>query len=632
MLAELAHLLLLLGLGWAVWLMFWATYYIYDTSLCASSWQNIHNLGMTFACCCIWSAYVLLTWSFLKNDYSVRYIWEHSHDALPWYYRMTAVWGGHEGSWLLWLVILMGYWFNQYYSNKAKKLNICPYEALVSTWVVLGFGLFIIFSSNPFHRLLPIPPYNGQDLNPLLQDPGFLIHPPCLYLGYVGLCMPYIIAFSALLRNKPPSKENLLAIRQWAIWSWSWLTGGILLGSWWAYRELGWGGFWFWDPVENAALIPWLLATALIHQNHTQSSKVIWPSTTLWLCITGFLTTIMGTFLVRSGIVVSVHAFAIDPARGIFLLALFCMHATSAYTLWARRCVFSNAEKTQNIPIKTTKIWVELQMKILVVIAGIILLATVYPIMIEALWLDKISIGPRYYEQTVIPFIWILLFSMGMDHTKKTNQYYRILLVLLSITLAWISSNLGLEVWKKHLSWSGFITLSSAYWALIAIWIGEKYINTFTIKKIAHSLATMIIIIILVIKSYEVSAINSVNLHDLIQFEDKNWMLAHYDERSVDNYLRARLQLKIKSSKGVEWMWPEMRFYASQKTTQTKAAINPTWSGDWYAAIAKPTENGPFLLRLYFKPLQSWLWLCGVGLFLVGLRAWWRKSRQYGKE
>ena len=302
MLGEIAHIALITGVGCTTWVLFWALAYPYYQTDHSITWQRIEKIGVGGVFSAIVCSYVLLTILFLQNDFSLRTIWEHSHDDLPWYYRATAVWGGHEGSWLLWLTILVSYWMAQVLSNQEAGTKKHRYQAIIQALVVAGFGFFILFSSNPFTRLLPIPPFVGQDLNPLLQDPGFLIHPPCLYLGYVSLCMPYSIAVAQLLEESPPSKQDLLSMKKWFLWGWMWLTAGLLLGSWWAYRELGWGGFWFWDPVENAALMPWLIATAAIHQSH-QQSKAYWPFTSIFLSITGFLSIIMGTFLVRSGIV-----------------------------------------------------------------------------------------------------------------------------------------------------------------------------------------------------------------------------------------------------------------------------------------------------------------------------------------
>ena len=632
MLGEIAHIALITGVGCTAWVLFWAIAYPYYQTDHSITWQRIEKIGVGGVFSAIVCSYVLLTILFLQNDFSLRTIWEHSHDDLPWYYRATAVWGGHEGSWLLWLTILVSYWMVHVLSNQETNTKKRRYQAIIQALVVAGFGFFILFSSNPFTRLLPIPPFVGQDLNPLLQDPGFLIHPPCLYLGYVSLCIPYSIAVAQLLEESPPSKQELLAMKKWFLWGWMWLTAGLLLGSWWAYRELGWGGFWFWDPVENAALMPWLIATAAIHQSH-QQSETYWPFTWIFLAITGFLSIIMGTFLVRSGIVVSVHAFAIDPARGSVLLTLFVLHATFAYGLWIKKVLQITEDKQLSKKQPYTSIWVELQTKVLLAMALVILLATLYPLGVEA-WLDdKISVGPAYYEQTLAPLVWLLFGAMIMDnlkHLQGEKQIYTFVTGV-SMVLFFYFFSLVDDMSLSRLSFTGWITLVFAFCAGMTTIYADGGIGKFSPKKCAHLCCIIIIMIVTIVKTYEVSEIQSIQPGQTISFKNYSWHFERLTEKKQDNYIRAQMHLSMEGAKDKTRLLPEMRYFPSQKTTQTKASIYPSWYADWYVAMAKPTSEGPFLLRMYYKPLQSWLWAAGCGLFLSGVWAW-RKRHAASKS
>ena len=348
----------------------------------------------------------LLTTSFLQDDFSVLYVASNSNTALPIAYKFAAVWGGHEGSLLLWVLILAVWTL---FLSKDKALKSLPELRIQSLSILglisLGFLIFILYTSNPFERLLPIP-IQGRGLNPLLQDPALVIHPPTLYAGYVGLAVPFALAVASLLtvNNHQWAKHA----RSWTILSWMFLTGGIALGSWWAYYELGWGGWWFWDPVENASLMPWFVATALMHSLIITEKRGLFNGFSILLAITAFSLSLLGTFLVRSGVLISVHSFASDPQRGLFILMLLAFFTGSALIIYSIKQKRNRSEKLD--PFSRESLLV-LNNVFLCASAGLVLIGTVYPLILEMLDLGKISVGPPYFNFVILfPFIPLLIF------------------------------------------------------------------------------------------------------------------------------------------------------------------------------------------------------------------------------
>ncbi|MDA3933064.1 MAG: heme lyase CcmF/NrfE family subunit, partial [Gammaproteobacteria bacterium] len=338
-------------------------------------------------------AFVLLTSAFISQDFSLQYVAQNSNSLLPVHYRISAVWGGHEGSLLLWCLVL-AFWI----AAVARFSNALPLQFLARVSAVLGmvaaaFLLFVLFTSNPFGRLLPMP-VDGADLNPLLQDPGLIIHPPILYMGYVGMAVPFAFAIAALLGGRMETTW-VRWCRPWTLSAWAFLTGGIALGSWWAYYELGWGGWWFWDPVENASFMPWLIGTALVHSLAVTEKRKVFQNWTLLLAITAFSLSLLGTFLVRSGALTSVHAFASDPTRGIFVLAMLGFFCGGALTLFAVRAHTLKPEAAIGLYSRETMLL--LNNVFFAAATGMVLLGTLYPLLADALDLGKISVGPPYF-------------------------------------------------------------------------------------------------------------------------------------------------------------------------------------------------------------------------------------------
>ena len=383
-------------------------------------------------------AFLCLILSFLQNDMTVIYVREHSHPLLPFIYRVGATWGGHEGSLLLWCFILSG-WTTAFLFFVNNNLSQSSFEKIISVLGLIssGFIAFLFFTSNPFWRNFPSSPITGNDLTPVLQDPGLIFHPPMLYLGYVGFAIGFAFAIAALIEGKFDNYW-VQACRPFVILPWGFLSGGIVLGSWWAYRELGWGGWWFWDPVENASLLPWLAATALIHSLIVSEKRSVFKGWTLLLAIITFALCLLGTFLVRSGVLVSVHAFANDPTRGAFLLLYLAGLIGSALVLYALR--IHSFYQEHDFQLFSRETFLLLNTVFLLTAVATIVLGTLYPIMLDAFNLEKISVGEPYFTTVFVPIIVPLLLLMGFaPHVNWGRQSFKKLL--------------------KKVSWSFFLSL-----------------------------------------------------------------------------------------------------------------------------------------------------------------------------
>src|SRR5699024_6080013 len=365
-------------------------------------------------------AFVALGYAFYTNDFSVAYVAQNSNTHLPWFYRLAAIWGAHEGSLLLWILVLGAWSVAVAGASQSLPREISSTVLAIVGAVSVGFLLFILFTSTPFDLSLPAP-QEGRDLNPLLQDSGLVAHPPMLYMGYVGFTVAFAFAITALLTGRVDSAWTRWT-RPWTLASWMFLTIGIVMGSWWAYRELGWGGWWFWDPVENASFMPWLVGTALIHSLAVTEIRGIFKSWTVLLAITAFALSLLGTFLVRSGVMISVHAFAVDPTRGIFILAFFAVVVGGSLLLCALRA--ATFDPRQNTPVKILSRAALLLLNniVLVVAAAAVMLGTLYPIIADSLGFGRISVGPPYFNSVFIPLTLPLVVLIGFASVMAWKQ------------------------------------------------------------------------------------------------------------------------------------------------------------------------------------------------------------------
>ena len=565
----------------------------------------------------------LLTTSFLQDDFSVLYVASNSNTALPIAYKFAAVWGGHEGSLLLWVLILAVWTL---FLSKDKALKSLPELRIQSLSILglisLGFLIFILYTSNPFERLLPIP-IQGRGLNPLLQDPALVIHPPTLYAGYVGLAVPFALAVASLLtvNNHQWAKHA----RSWTILSWMFLTGGIALGSWWAYYELGWGGWWFWDPVENASLMPWFVATALMHSLIITEKRGLFNGFSILLAITAFSLSLLGTFLVRSGVLISVHSFASDPQRGLFILMLLAFFTGSALIIYSIKQKKNRSEKLHPFSRESLLL---LNNVFLCASAGLVLIGTVYPLILEMLDLGKISVGPPYFNFVILfPFIPLLIFIGIAVFSNWRNDSKNILKKVLPIIF--LSLALGL-VFPFIYGWSSLLTLVGIYLALWTMITGISPLirNQFSIKKtlvfmpmmLGHIGLGLMILGITVTSSYGITFDDSMSIEQSSRVGDYEFKLTEIGKRNGPNYLAQFASIEItKDGKYIQTVYPEKRVYDSSSMAMTEAGIEANLFRDLFIAVGEDIGGGSWSMHLQYKPLLRLIWYGPIVMMLGGL-------------
>ena len=565
----------------------------------------------------------LLTTSFLQDDFSVLYVASNSNTALPIAYKFAAVWGGHEGSLLLWVLILAVWTL---FLSKDKALKSMPELRIQSLSILglisLGFLIFILYTSNPFERLLPIP-IQGRGLNPLLQDPALVIHPPTLYAGYVGLAVPFALAVASLLtmNNHQWAKHA----RSWTILSWMFLTGGIALGSWWAYYELGWGGWWFWDPVENASLMPWFVATALMHSLIITEKRGLFNGFSILLAITAFSLSLLGTFLVRSGVLISVHSFASDPQRGLFILMLLAFFTGSALIIYSIKQKKNRSEKLHPFSRESLLL---LNNVFLCASAGLVLIGTVYPLILEMLDLGKISVGPPYFNFVILfPFIPLLIFIGIAVFSNWRNDSKNILKKVLPILF--LSLALGLA-FPFIYGWSSLLTLVGIYLALWTMITGISPLirNQFSIKKtlvfmpmmLGHIGLGLMILGITVTSSYGITFDDSMSIEQSSRVGDYEFKLTEIGKRNGPNYLAQFASIEItKDGKYIQTVYPEKRVYDSSSMAMTEAGIEANLFRDLFIAVGEDIGGGSWSMHLQYKPLLRLIWYGPIVMMLGGL-------------
>ena len=565
----------------------------------------------------------LLTTSFLQDDFSVLYVASNSNTALPIAYKFAAVWGGHEGSLLLWVLILAVWTL---FLSKDKALKSMPELRIQSLSILglisLGFLIFILYTSNPFERLLPIP-IQGRGLNPLLQDPALVIHPPTLYAGYVGLAVPFALAVASLLtvNNHQWAKHA----RSWTILSWMFLTGGIALGSWWAYYELGWGGWWFWDPVENASLMPWFVATALMHSLIITEKRGLFNGFSILLAITAFSLSLLGTFLVRSGVLISVHSFASDPQRGLFRLMLLAFFTGSALIIYSIKQKKNRSEKLHPLSRESLLL---LNNVFLCASAGLVLIGTVYPLILEMLDLGKISVGPPYFNFVILfPFIPLLIFIGIAVFSNWSNDSKNILKKVLPIIF--LSLALGLA-FPFIYGWSSLLTLVGIYLALWTMITGISPLirNQFSIKKtlvfmpmmLGHIGLGLMILGITVTSSYGITFDDSMSIEQSSRVGDYEFKLTEIGKRNGPNYLAQFASIEItKDGKYIQTVYPEKRVYDSSSMAMTEAGIEANLFRDLFIAVGEDIGGGSWSMHLQYKPLLRLIWYGPIVMMLGGL-------------
>ncbi|MCX7165567.1 MAG: heme lyase CcmF/NrfE family subunit [Rhodocyclales bacterium] len=575
-------------------------------------------------------AFGCLTQSFLTSDFSVNYVAQHSNTQLPTLYRFSAVWGGHEGSLLLWVLMLSGW--GAAVSLASRQLPEVMVARVLAVLGLVGIGLlaFILFTSNPFDRLLPAAA-EGRDLNPLLQDPGLVFHPPMLYMGYVGFSVAFSFAIAALISGRLDAAWARWS-RPWTTAAWIFLTLGIALGSWWAYYELGWGGWWFWDPVENASFMPWLVGTALIHSLAVTEKRGAFKNWTVLLAIAAFSLSLLGTFLVRSGVLTSVHAFASDPRRGVFILVLLAVVVGTSLTLFAWRAPKVNAGGTFGLVSRETMLLVN--NVLLVVATGSVLLGTLYPLLIDALGMGKLSVGPPYFNAVFVPVMVPLLVLMAIGplaHWKHADLKAIARRLRVSMVLA-VIAGIGLPFLMG--SWTPLMAMSS----LLVVWITASGVfqimdrmktgrptASFWGMQIAHLGIAVFVVGVAMVGGYQEEKDVRMEPGDTVHVGGYGFRLIGVKEAPGPNY-RASVGIVELSKDGrvLKTLNPEKRNYFSSQMPMTEAAIDAGLTRDVYVSLGEPLGSaGAWSVRVYYKPFVDWIWggclLMGLGGFIAML-------------
>jgi len=574
-------------------------------------------------------AFVMLTWAFIIQDFSVEYVARNSNSSLPMQYRFSAVWGAHEGSLLLWEWILCIWTFAVALFSKRLPAAFRARTLAVLGWISFGFLLFVVFTSNPFGRILP-PAAEGLDLNPLLQDPGLIIHPPMLYMGYVGFSVAFAFAVAALL-GRQVDRDWVRWSRPWTHVAWAFLTLGIVLGSWWAYYELGWGGWWFWDPVENASFMPWLVGTALIHSQAVTEKRGAFRNWTLILAISAFSLCLLGTFLVRSGVLTSVHAFASDPTRGIFILAYLFVVVGGSLLLFALRApAMVQGSDFKGVSRETLLL---LNNLLLTVIAAMVLTGTLYPLLLDALDAGKISVGPPYFSLMfailMVPIA--LLLPPAFYSNWQEDSVRRLAGKLVIPAVLAVLTGIATAVWLPSAGAWGIAGSAGAAWVIVANI--QYYVQRMASGSRPGRSETGMVLAHLGVGLFLVGAslTNAVSTEKHIRMvSGDRFSLSGYEfvfqgTRAVNgpNYAADRGEfIVLQGGSEITRMYPEKRRYLSGQT-MTEAALDPGLTRDLYVSLGEPLDNfgNAWAVRLYHKPFIRFIWLGGLFMMLGGFIA-----------
>ena len=564
--------------------------------------------------CLLAIAFAILAWSFYINDFSVLYVAEHSNSQLPLMYRIGAVWGGHEGSLLLWIFLLSTWTILVAQLSKALDEFMVARVIGVLGLVTSGLLLFVLATSNPFDRLLPAA-QDGRSLNPLLQDPGLVFHPPMLYMGYVGFSVAFAFAIASLLSGRLDAAWARWS-RPWTTAAWVFLTLGIALGSWWAYYELGWGGWWFWDPVENASFIPWLVGTALLHSLAVTEKRGGFKSWTVLLAITAFSLSLLGTFLVRSGVLTSVHAFATDPRRGIFILIFLVIVVGSSLTLYAWRAPKSALGGKFSLSSRETLIL--LGNVFLVVSAGSVLLGTLYPLLIDALHLGKISVGPPYFNSVFVPIMIPLLVLMGVGpwaNWKNTDLVVVIKRLWLAGLVA-VIAGISIPLVMGQFTWLAGLGFLLAFWVIASGCLQiirqakvGKPTRSFMGMQVAHLGIAVFVIGVTMVGSYQEEKDVRMSAGDTVSVGGYEIQLQSVNEAMGPNYKAMRGSFLLSKNGTAEaTLYPEKRSYFSSTMPMTEAAIDVGLTRDIYVSLGEELDDKSWAVRVYYKPFVDWIW------------------------
>ncbi|MCH9846510.1 MAG: heme lyase CcmF/NrfE family subunit, partial [Betaproteobacteria bacterium] len=541
-------------------------------------------------------------------------------------YKVASVWGGHEGSLLLWVLMLSGWTVAVALFSRSLPLAMVARVIGVLGLISAGFLAFVLLTSSPFERLFPAP-LDGKDLNPLLQDPGLVIHPPMLYMGYVGFSVAFAFAVAALISGRMDAAWARWS-RPWTVVAWMFMTAGIALGSWWAYYELGWGGWWFWDPVENASLMPWLFGTALIHALMVTDKRGGFKAWAVLLAIGAFSLSLLGTFLVRSGVLTSVHAFANDPERGVFILILLALVVGISLTLFAWRA--PKATLGGKIGLVSRESMLLANSVLLVVATAAVLLGTIYPLIVDALNLGKLSVGAPYFNAVFVPLMVPVIFLMvpgGIAHWRET-RWQSLSRSMRIPAVAAVLVGLAVCFFTTRGTWLSGVGTALATWVIVGLVVQiidrlskpGRIAPSFSGMHLAHSGIAAIVLGVTLVSGYEEERDVRMGIGDSVSISNYTFELKEVVLADGPNYKALRANVAV-SKDGVpfEVLRPEKRKYFSSNMPMTEAAIDSGWFRDLYVALGEPIagEERQWSLRVYYKPFVSWLW-GGAALMVLG--------------
>ena len=632
MIPELGHLSLIIGLAFAFLLASVPLIGVArkDQYLVRYAWPL--SYGMFFF---ILLSVIVLGYSFAIDDFSIAYVANHSNSQLPIFFKIAAVWGGHEGSLLFWVFALSGWTAAVAFFSKDIEEVFIARVLSVLAFIIIGFSLFMILTSSPFERLLPMP-MEGRDLNPMLQDVGLIFHPPMLYLGYVGFAVSFAFAISALMGGRLDSAWARWS-RPWTLAAWVFLTGGISLGSWWAYYELGWGGWWFWDPVENASFMPWLIGTALLHSVIVTEKRAAFRNWTVLLSIFAFSLSLLGTFIVRSGVLTSVHSFAADPSRGMFILLLLGLAVGGSLTLFAFRA--SEMKSPARFELKSRETMLLVCNILLTVACGTVLLGTLYPLLIDALNMGKISVGPPYFNAVFVPIILVLFAFMGVGPNirwKKSKPgalkakllIPAVIATLVGITAPFLADgkfNIWVMLGITAAVWVTLTTLRAGYdmmkakdGSLSLVRINRSQLG----MLIAHLGIAVSVVGGTMVSNYSIE--KSVRMGPGIQQELAGYTFNYIETKNVvgPNYTAQQGQIEVsKDGEFVTLLKPDRRQYNVRTMDMTEAGIDWGLFRDLYVTMGDPISRTEFAVRLNYKPFVRWLWFGSIFMMVGGFFA-----------
>ncbi|USD38165.1 heme lyase CcmF/NrfE family subunit [Ferrimonas sp. SCSIO 43195] len=631
MIPEIGHFLLIIATSLALLIasftLFWGR------PIEAYLARMTQPLTLLMATCAL-LATATLVYAFLVNDFSVAYVAHHSNTHLAWYFKVAALWGGHEGSILFWTlgltVVTARVAAGHHYPNR-----FAPRASNVLAMINFGFLLFVLFTSNPFSRLLPEVPVEGRDLNPMLQDIGLILHPPMVFLGYVALTVLFAGAITTLLSRGSHNGDSGW-FRRWNLIAWFFLTLGNLFGSWWAYNELGWGGWWFWDPVENASFIPWLISCALLHTLHLNRSENAMTLTTLLLCLSGFSVSLIGTFLVRSGVIQSVHAFAADPNRGMGILILLLATILPALVVFALRA----PRLKRGTPLRGgSNHWLVMVASLLLITAAFsVLLGTCYPFIFSAMGLGSISVGAPYFNTVFIPIVSLCAGLLGWVSLPQAtwsirNKIALAVMVILAATGLGLYQDSSAPVWM----WQGFV---SAFWIGSCLLIAAAHqfkharLRLHLPSTLAHAGVAVFILGATVLSNFEQAAMvrmgpgNGKVVAGLTAVYEQTDQVEHRAYRAMQGTVR----IENSREHTLTYLYPQRRTYMDDMSEMTIAGVYHSLLSDLYLSMGPAVSDSEYLVRISYKPWVRLLWIGGLICAFAGALAWRRTHRETHRE